>query len=252
MTFDVAADAYERFMGRISVPLAARFADLLEVRPGATALDVGCGPGALTAQLVERLGVSSVAAIDPSPPFVERVVERFPTIDARVGVAEALPYPDRRFDLAAAQLVVHFMSDPRAALREMARVTRDGGTVAACVWDHAGEHGPLAVFWRAVLDLHPGADDESGLPGTGDGDLHRLFLDVGMADARATSLTVRVTFETFDDWWAPFTLGVGPAGAFVGSLSADEAAELRRRCAALLPPAPFAIEATAWTVLAHR
>jgi ubiquinone/menaquinone biosynthesis C-methylase UbiE len=155
MSFNVTAVAYGRFMGRYSEPLAVQFAEFADVRAGQQALDVGCGPGALTAQLVERLGADAVAAIDPSPPFVEAIHSRFPEIDARSGVAEDLPFADNSYDVALAQLVVHFMSDPVSGLREMARVTRPGGLVAACVWDHAGGGSPLATFWQAAHDIDP-------------------------------------------------------------------------------------------------
>ena len=133
MSFNVTADAYARFMGRFSEPLAAQFIEYAGVRAGQRAVDVGCGPGVLTAPLVERLGADSVAAIDPSAPFIEVVRERWPGIDVRAGDAEHLPFADDDFDLALAQLVVHFMTDPVAGLREMGRVTRPGGVVAACV-----------------------------------------------------------------------------------------------------------------------
>src|SRR6478752_9646005 len=123
MSFDVAADAYTRFMGQYSEPLGVQFLDLADPQPGQRALDVGCGPGALTAQLVDRLGVTAVAAIDPSESFVDAARARFPGLDVRQGVAEELPFPDAGFDLALAQLVVQFMSDPVVGLREMARVT---------------------------------------------------------------------------------------------------------------------------------
>ena len=139
MTFDVAADDYGRFMGRFSEPLAMAFADRVEVRPGQRALDVGCGPGALTAELVRRIGAAQVTAVDPSAPFVTAVRARLPGVEVRSGVAEHLPFPDDSFDVALAQLVVHFMTDPIAGLAEMGRVTRPGGTVAACVWDQAAE-----------------------------------------------------------------------------------------------------------------
>lgn len=157
MTFDVAADSYTRFMGRYSQPLAVHFAELADVQAGHRVLDVGCGPGALTAQLVERLGADAVSAIDPSPSFVAAIRARFPVVDVRSGVAEHLPFPNDSFDLALAQLVVPFMSDAVSGLMEMSRVTRPGGLVAACVWDHAGRGGPLTTFWRAVHDTDPGA-----------------------------------------------------------------------------------------------
>ena len=251
MTFDVTAGAYARFMGRYSEPLAAEFAELAGVRAGQRALDVGCGPGALTAQLVQRLGTEAVSAVDPSDSFVAAVQARFPDIDVQSGVAEQLPFPDATFDLALAQLVVHFMTDPAAGLAEMARVTRPGGLVAACVWDHAGGGGPLAVFWAAVRDMDPDAHDESGLAGAREGHLAELGAAAGLQRIRATSLTVRVGFPTFDDWWERFTLGVGPAGAYVSQLDEGRRDVLRNRCAELLPSAPFEVAATAWCVVAR-
>ena len=153
MNFDVTADAYARFMGRYSEPLAVQFAELVGAQAGHRALDVGCGPGALTAQLVERLGAEAVCAIDPSPSFVAAIRARFPEVDVQSGVAEHLPFPDDCFDLAFAQLVVHFMTDAVSGLLEMARVTRPDGLVAACVWDHAGERTPLAAFCTKGVSL---------------------------------------------------------------------------------------------------
>ena len=150
MTFEVAADAYDRFMGRYSGPLATRFADWADVRPGGRALDVGCGPGALTRVLVDRLGVDGVSAVDPSSHFLAALRRQFPTLDVQSGVAEQLPYPDDLFDHTLAELVVHFMHDPVRGLREMGRVTRPGGTVAACVWDLAGDGAPHSAFWKAA------------------------------------------------------------------------------------------------------
>src|SRR6187551_1578775 len=150
MTFDVAAEAYDRFMGRYSVLLAPQLADLGGVRPGQRVLDVGCGPGSLTGELVRRVGGDAVAAVDPSEPFVAAAKARHPAVDVRRASAEHLPFEDGVFDAALAQLVVHFMADPVAGLREMARVTRPGGIAAACVWDHGGGRGPLSPFWRAA------------------------------------------------------------------------------------------------------
>jgi SAM-dependent methyltransferase len=246
VSFDVSADAYLRFMGRYSEPLAVRFADLAGVRDGQRVLDVGCGPGALTAELVRRAGANAVSAVDPSASFVAAVRDRLPGVDARMAAAEQLPFPDGAFDAATAQLVVHFMADPVAGLREMGRVTRPGGVVAACVWDHAGGRGPLAEFWRAVRELDPAAEDESGLAGVREGDLAGLLAQAGLGEAQAATLTVRVRHASFEQWWEPFTLGVGPSGAYVVSLAPDRRAALRERCRRLLPPAPFEISATVW------
>ena len=251
MTFDVPADSYARFMGRYSEPLAMRFAELVEVRAGQRALDVGCGPGALTAQLVERVGAEAVSAIDPSAPFVAAIRARFPEVDARAGTAEHLPYLDDSFDVTLAQLVVHFMADPVSGLLEMARVTRPHGVVAACVWDGAGDGGPLSTFWQAVHDIDPDARDESQLAGAREGHLAELFQVAGLNEVVATSLTVTVPFTTFADWWEPFTLGVGPAGAYVTQLDDVQRDALRTRCQQLLPPPPFQIGASAWCVRAR-
>ena len=248
VTFDVAADSYNRFMGRYSEPLAVQFAELADVRAGYRALDVGCGPGALTAQLVERLGADAVSAVDPSPMFVAAIGARFPEVDARSGAAEHLPFPDNCFDLALAQLVVPFMTDAVSGLMEMARVTRPGGLVAACVWDHAGGGGPLSTFWRAVHDTDPGARDEAEAAGVREGPLAALCEAAGLTHIEATTLTVKVRSATFADWWEPFTLGVGPAGAYVTRLDGRGREVLRNRCAQLLPPAPFEVAASAWCV----
>ena len=246
MSFDVAAEAYDRFMGRYSRLLSPQLADLAGVRAGERAIDVGCGPGALTAELVTRLGPSAVAAVDPSEPFVAAAQARNQGADVRRASAEQLPFPDRTFDAALAQLVVHFMPDPVAGLGEMARVTRRRGVVAACVWDHAGGHGPLAVFWRAARELDPDVDDESQLAGTREGHLAELFEAAGLGEIEDTALSVSLEHPTFDAWWQPYTLGVGPAGSHVAGLDAEGQAELRERCRALLPAAPFVLTATAW------
>jgi SAM-dependent methyltransferase len=246
MTFDVDAAAYDAFMGRYSVLLAPQLADLAGVLRGQRALDVGCGSGALTGELVGRLGASSVSAVDPSAPFVASVRDRYPEVDVRQAEAERLPFSEDAFDVALAQLVVHFMSDPVAGLAEMARVTRPDGVVAACVWDHAGGQGPLAVFWHAARDLDPDVEDESLLAGTRAGHLTELLDAAGLRQIEEVALSVGVEHPSFEEWWEPFTLGVGPAGAYVVSRSEEERAELREHCRRALPHAPFVLTARAW------
>jgi SAM-dependent methyltransferase len=251
MSFDVTADAYLRFMGRYSEPLAEQFVDLVGVGLGDRVLDVGCGPGVLTAPLVTRCGEGSVAAVDPSAPLVQAARDRFPGVDVRECSAEQLPYADDEFDAALAQLVVHFMADPVAGLGEMGRVTRPGGTVSASVWDNAGPGGPLSLFWRAATELDADAPGESGLAGSREGELAALAARAGLAEIRSTSLTVHVGFASFDEWWAPYLLGVGPAGAYVRSLEDQARRQLAERCAELLPEPPFEQPASAWVVLAE-
>jgi SAM-dependent methyltransferase len=163
-------------------------------------------------------------------------------------VAEHLPFTDGIFDVVAAQLVVHFMADPAGGLHEMRRVTRPGGTVAACVWDYGGGRGPATTLWRAADELDRSAPGESDLPGVREGHLVTLFAEAGLRDLRAATLAVTVRYPSFEHWWQPLTLGAGPAGTYVASLDADRHAALRRHCQALLPAGPVEVRASAWTV----
>jgi SAM-dependent methyltransferase len=187
-----------------------------------------------------------VAAIDPSEPFVEAARARNPGADVRLGSAEQLPFPDDTFAAALAQLVVQFMSEPATGVGEMARVTRPGGAVVACVWDHGGGQGPLSPLWDAARVLEPRVEGESLRTGTSEGQLQGLFEGVGLADVRETALSVSVEHPTFEEWWEPFTLGVGPAGAYAKSRDEETRERLRARCEALLPAAPFMLSTWAW------
>lgn len=250
MSFDVSADAYMRFMGRYSSPLARQFVDLVDPAPGQRVLDVGCGPGVLTAPLVDRCGPESVSAVDPSTSFVAAAQDLFPEVDVREATAEHLPYDDDTFDATVAQLVVHFMDDPVAGLREMGRVTRPDGLVAASVWDCAGPTGPLSLFWDAVRDVDPAAPGEAHLAGTREGHLAELAAAAGLVDITSTSLTVRVPFRSFEEWWAPYEGGAGPAGSYLASAGEERRVAIREQCRRRLPAAPFEHAATAWVLLA--
>lgn len=254
---DVPAEAYDRFMGRYSTLLAPLFLDFagldftgldLAAASGGEmrVLDVGCGTGALTAELATRFGQESITAVDPSPPFIRAVRERYPQVDAREASAEELPFPAGFFDAAVAQLVVHFLADPIAGLQELQRVTRGGGTIAACVWDFAGENSPLSVFWGAARELDPQVRDESLLPGAREGHLRELFVSAGLRDVIEVALEIRREHSGFDEWWAPYAGGVGPAGSYLASLDPAHRLELRERCRASLPPGPFVLTARAW------
>jgi SAM-dependent methyltransferase len=246
--FDVSAQAYGQFMGRYSRPLAASFVSQLGSRLGRRVLDVGSGPGALTEVLVENVGPAGVFAVDPSGQFVRAVRDRW-GLAVSAASAERLPFRDGVFDAALAQLVVQFMSDPVAGLRDMARVTAPGGLVAASVWDHAEGGGPLSTFWQAARELDPSAPDESRLPGVARGRLRELCLNAGWADVMESQLTIEVEHPGFDQWWEPFTFGVGPAGAHVARLSRAGREALRARCRDLFPAGRFVVPARAWTVV---
>lgn len=246
MSFAVAADAYDRFMGRYSLPLARVFVDFVGIEPGWMALDVGCGPGALLGELLQRLDANSVHGVDPSPGFVKAARARHPGVQVDEASAEDLPLADDYFDCSLAQLVVHFMTDPVAGLSEMSRVTRPGGVVGACVWDFEEGGGPLSVFWAAATELDPEAPGETHLPGARRGHLVEMLGEAGLDRVRGTKLGVEVVHPDFEDWWRPFELGVGPAGAYVASLDASGRELLRQRCREGLPEEPFTVSAFAW------
>ena len=242
VSFIVSPEAYARFMGRYAEPLAEVFVAFARVGTDDRVLDVGCGPGALTAHLLS-VG-AEVAAIDPSPPFIEAIRARFPDIDARLGTAEEMPYDTAAFDAALAQLVVHFMTDPVVAVRQMARVTRRGGVIAACVWD--GSTGALAPFWDAVHVIDPEAEDEALLSGARMGHLTELFEAAGLRDVEEVPIAVEVVHPTFVEWWEPYTYGVGPAGDYVKRLDDDRRAGLESMARERLGSGPFTVTANAW------
>src|SRR3954447_19699702 len=190
-------------MGRYSEPLAHAFLAYAALPDGARVLDVGCGPGVITHLLTDRAGGGPVSAVDPSPTFVEATLAVLPDVEVRQAAAESLPWDDDTFDAAVAGLVVHFMTDPVGGLGEMGRVTRAGGVVAASVWDHAGGGSPLSLFWRAAVDIDPGAPHEGDLPGTSEGHLLSLAIDAGLDDVESSALSVHVRFSSYDEWWAP-------------------------------------------------
>ena len=246
MSFDVAAERYDAFMGRWSRLLAPALADLAGVGPSTRVLDVGCGTGMLTAELVRRAGAACVAAADPSAAFVAAMRQRFPDVETSEAPAEDLPYEDGRFDAVLAQLVVHFLPDPVRGLEEMRRVTRAGGVVAACVWDFGGGRGPLGPFWEVARELRPDVDDERERPGTHEGQLPALLSAAGLGGVAAASLDIALDVPGFDAWWEPFTYGVGPAGQFVASLDEAGRQRVREGCRRRLPDGPFQLTARAW------
>lgn len=228
-TFHMSGSAYDRFMGRYSKALAPGFADAVGVEAGQRALDVGCGPGALTAELVQRLGSDRVAGCDPSPTFLAECRERLPGVDLREGRAEAIPFEDNTFDVALAQLVLHFVSDPAAATTQMRRVVKPSGRIGVCVWDFEGGMEMLRAFWDAAVSLDANAPDELRVMRFGRaGELRELLETGGLADVTEQPLEVRSEYADFDELWTSFLQGVGPAGAHLARLPEPERERLRR------------------------
>ena len=250
-TFQTPADAYDRHVGRYSHALAQALVDAAGIRPGQRALDVGCGPGALTGELAARLGPEHVAAIDPSAPFADACRRRLPDVRVEIAAAEALPFPDCAFDAVLSQMVVNFMSDPRAGLREMRRVVCPGGTVAAAVWDYAGEMILLRRFWDAAVALDPSAHDRDeglSMPFCTSEALGDLWSAAGLTGVRVSAATVVADYDGFADLWQPLERGVGPSGAYASSLPPERrlalAAELQQRLG--VGAEPFRLTARAW------
>jgi SAM-dependent methyltransferase len=251
MTFAVAGEKYDRFMGRYSKQLAPLFIDFAGVSSGMTAVDVGCGPGALTQALVERLGAENVAAADPSEPFIAATTERARGADVRLAPAEELPWEDDRFDAALSQLVVNFMRDADAGVGEMRRVVRPGGVVAACTWEYARDMEMLGNFWAAARELEPDAPDEGHTMRYRSADeLEELWNRAGLDGVTTDELHVEASYSNFDELWEPFTYGVGPAGAHVAGLEPEQRDALRAAFFANLgePSGSFTLGATACAV----
>ena len=257
-TFRASADAYDRHVGRYGSQLAAALIAFAGIEPEMRALDVGCGPGALTAALAQRLGTVQVCAADPSEPFAEACRSRLPGVEVVVAAAESLPFGDGAFDATLSQLVVNFMGDAETGVREMARVTRPGGVVAACVWDYSGEMTLLRAFWDAAREIDPeraaAADEGIVMSWCGDGELEELWRTAGLRHVRFGPLVVRASYESFADLWSPLPTGVAPSGAFCESLDADRRAALhdayKRRLG--VGDGPFELTARAWAVAGDR
>jgi ubiquinone/menaquinone biosynthesis C-methylase UbiE len=255
MTFSVAAEAYDGYMGRYSRVLAPLFADFAGVEAGQQVADVGCGPGGLTAELARRVGGACVAAADPAEGFAHACAHRVPDADVRTASAAKLPWLCASFDTVLAQLVVNFLRDADVGVREMRRVVRPGGVVAACTWDYAGEMRMLRTFWDAALTLDPAAPDEARVMSHSDPEsLQGLWSQVGLRDIETAPLVVEVEYADFDDYWEPFLTGTGPGGAYCVSLDAGHQAALREHCFRSLgfPHGGFTLTARAWAVRGVR
>ncbi|MEO7078655.1 MAG: methyltransferase domain-containing protein, partial [Rhodococcus sp. (in: high G+C Gram-positive bacteria)] len=212
--FAAPAAGYDRLIGRYLPTLAPAFADAIPIEAGMRVVDIGCGPGGLTRELVSRVGASAVSAIDPSAPFVKACRAGNPGVDVREGFAESLPFDTDSFDAALASLVIGFMSDPVAGVREMSRVSRPGGTVAACQWDRRGMPA-MRILGQFMVAADPTVGEKMKLTGDTAGEIAAVFREAGLTDVEEGALTARGSYANFDDWWEPFTLGIGPHGAYL-------------------------------------
>jgi SAM-dependent methyltransferase len=247
MQFAAPAEHYDRFMGRYAPTLSSAFADFAGIRAGMRVVDIGCGPGGLTRELVARVGAGNAAAIDPAPQFAATCRERHQGVDVRDGFAEDLPWPSGQFDAAVSSLVIGFLRDPDQGVREMARVVRPGGTVAACMWDMAsGGMTMLRTFWTAVRTVDTTAPGERQMPGTADGDIAARFDRAGLTQVTSGAIVAQGHYSNFDDFWQPFTYAVGPAGQYLASLPGRQQTKVREACRATLPMGAFTLDARAW------
>ena len=251
MTFEASADVYAKHVGRYGPALADALIAFAGVRGGDRVLDVGCGPGPLTETLARVVGGENVTAVDPSASFVAACRERVPDALVLLGTAEALPVRDGSFDAVLSQLVVNFLVDPDAGVRQMAAAATAGGVVAACVWDYAGEMQMLRVFWDAALALDPDAPDEGKTMSLcTPAELADLWKRCGLEDIATEALVVSAHYDDFDDYWQPFPTGVAPSGAYCASLPPERQAALRDECRRRLgdPSSDFTLSARAWAV----
>jgi SAM-dependent methyltransferase len=250
-------DGYEAMMGRWSMRLAPLFLDFCGVRSGGKILDMGCGTGSLVHTLADRAISASIVGIDPSQTAIDYCRERFSgkptTFDCGNGMS--LPYADDAFDHSLSLLVFQFIPQPEKAAKEMRRVTRPGGTVGACTWDSVGGGMEMSAIFRqeaAKLDPTANARAERRRGCNSKGALEALWRATGLEGVEETAIEFRTNFTGFDDYWLPFTMGAGPQGVYVESLSADSRTalreQLRRRLLGDGPDGPFSLGARAWAV----
>jgi ubiquinone/menaquinone biosynthesis C-methylase UbiE len=255
-----AAEHYERYMGRWSRQIATRYLDWLEPPKDAAWLDLGCGTGALTQTIMARCQPRTITAIDPSASFVAQA--RATTSDAQVRLrfevadAQAIPLEEASVDVAASALVINFVPDKVAALREMKRVTRPGGLLSFYVWDYpGGGMGFMRAFWNAATALDPKAmelAEARRFPFCTAEGLAALCTEAGWPSATVEKIEIETRFSSFEDFWQPFTLGAGPAPGYCVSLPEDERAALKQRLMADVGgPGPVSFPARAWAAKAR-
>jgi SAM-dependent methyltransferase len=249
-------EAYERFMGTWSRELAPLLVQFAGVKDGESVLDVGSGTGALAAAVAAAAPSSRITGIDPAAPYVAFAQSRHgrERVTFEVGDAQHLRFADRSFDRALSLLVVNFIPDRGKALKEMIRVTRPAGTIAAAVWDYGDGMQFLRIFWDEVVAQNPAADakDERHMPVCRKGELAALWREHGLQDVEETALTIPTRFTSFEDYWARFLEKQGPAGAYVAAMTEEDREHLRSRLRARLVGTaadhPIELKARAWAV----
>jgi SAM-dependent methyltransferase len=248
--------SYESFVGRLSRRVAPGFLTWLGVPPGARWLDVGSGTGALTEAVLASCAPERVVGVEPSDAFRSIAEETVPDprVSFRAGDALALPVDDGEFDVSAAALVLNFVPDQPAALAEMRRATRAGGTVAVYVWDYRGGMPMLTTVWDAAVALDPSAaplHEATRFAANHPGPLRDLFTVAGLGEVEVEGISVPVDFGSFDDFWSPFLAGTGPAPAYIATLDDPRRAALRDAVRDGLPVADdgsIHLTARAWAV----
>ncbi|HEY2987930.1 MAG TPA: methyltransferase domain-containing protein [Candidatus Binatia bacterium] len=251
------AEAYNRHTGRISRLLAPQFIDFAGVKDGERLLDVGCGTGSLAFVAAALNPRSEIVGIDRSESFIEydRAQTSEPRLRFEVGDALSLPYTDGSFDKSLSLLVVQFIPDVRRAVSEMRRVTRQGGTVAACVWDR-DEDDFHTFFWNSAAEISPEAGKMRETRGYVAGQLAGLWVEGGFTGIDETALLLWPEFKSFDEYWKPLVEGQGPAGSYLASLSVDKQLTLRNRVREKVfgagPDRAFKLRAKAWAVRGVR
>lgn len=249
-------DAYEHYVGRWSRPVGQMFLDWLSPASGLRWADVGCGTGALTETVLQQSNPEYIVGIDPSEGFVElaKTGVTDERAEFRIGGGLSLPLEEDKVDIVVSGLVLNFIPDKSQALKEMVRVVKPGGTIAAYVWDYAGEMQLMRYFWNGVSELFPddaAKDEGKQFPDCKPQPLADLFSSAGLKAIETTALDAPTVFSDFDDYWSPFLRGQGPAGAYCASLSEDQREQLRRNLKSKLPFAPdglIPLFARAWAV----